>query len=204
MHLAVAALPLFLLGLGLMLMLCPARLLRAIAGHRDASAIAMLPLALGLLLLGLLLAGMHALDGIRAMQSRQWVPAPAIITRSALVETMQPRSTTPAWRPDVAYAYTHAGQSYEGWRLTFDSTASSDRTGTQAWLQRHYPVGRQVTAHVNPKSPDQAVLVPGGLPWNGWMLCIGLVLAGSGAWLLQTAWRPPEIQAKQKQTSRQR
>ena len=198
MLLTLATLPLLLLGLGLLLMLLPEKSLRAVAGGRDTSSVAMLPLALGLTLLGLLLAGMHVLDGVRAVQSRHWQRTPATITRSALVETMQPRSTTPAWRPDVAYAYTFAGQPYESHRLGFGAIASSDRAGTLAWLQQHYPVGHQVTAYVNPTSPALAVLEPGGSPWIWWMICIGMTLAGSGAWLLRTALQPPSPKRDQR------
>lgn len=190
MHLTIAALSLILLGVGMLLLLCPERLVRAISGHHDPTSVSMLPFALGLLLLGLLLAGMNTRDGIRAAQSRQWTPTSATITHSALVETMQPRSTTRGWRPDIRYTYAFEGQPHTGSRLRFDATTSSDREGTWDWLQQHYPVGRQVTAYVNPVSPQQAVLEPGGSPWVWLLAGIGLVLAGCGIWLLRTAWKP--------------
>ena len=187
--LALAAVPLLLLLLGLLAMLLPDAALRGLAGARDPVAVAMLPLSVGLALLGLLLLALNAADGVRAQQAWQWQPVPARVVHSGLVQTLQPRAASPGWRPDVRYAYRHGAQDYTGQRVAFHSLTSSDRAATAAWLQRSYPAGAQVTAYVNPADPAQSVLERGGAVWAWWMAAVGLVLAGSGLWLLRAALR---------------
>ncbi len=205
---AIAIVPLLLIGSGLLAMLLPDRLLSSITQWRDPAALTMLPLALGLVLLGLLLAALNIGDSVRTYQSRQWQPVPAQITHSALVRTMQPRSSNPAWRADVRYHYRHDGHDYTGHRIAAHDVPSSDRAGTADWLQRTYPVGADVTAYVNPAAPAQAMLERGGSAWLPlWMAGVGLVLAGAGAWLLRTALRPTEpapAQNKRNTASRKR
>lgn len=184
------ALPLLLMGLGQLLMLLPERLLRGIAGARGPLAIAMLPFALGLTLLGLLLACQQGSDIWHARQTQRWATVSARIESSRLGETMQPRSSQPAWRPDVTYVYRFDNRLHRGHRIAFSPTASGDREGTTRWLQAHYPPGAQVQVFVNPSAPSEAVLEAGGSAWSWWFVGIGLVLAGSGAWLLRSAWRP--------------
>lgn len=185
--LALAAVPLLLLLLGLLAMLLPGAALRGMAGGRDPVAVAMLPLSLGLALLGLLLLALNAADGVRAQQAWQWQPVHARVLHSGLVQTLQPRAASPGWRPDVHYAYRHGAQDYTGQRVAFHPLISSDRVSTAAWLQRSYPAGAQVTAYVNPADPAQSVLERGGAVWAWWMAAVGLVLAGTGLWLLRAA-----------------
>ena len=187
--LALAAVPLLLLLLGLLLMLLPDAALRGLAGERGSVAVAMLPLSVGLALLGLLLLALNAADGVRAHQAWQWQPVPARVVHSGLVQTLQPRAASPGWRPDVRYAYRHGARDYTGHRVAFHPLTSSDRAATAAWLQRSYPAGAQVTAYVNPADPAQSVLERGGAVWAWWMAAVGLVLAGAGLWLLRAALR---------------
>ncbi len=197
-----AALPLGLVGLGFLAMLLPAHLVRTACGGRDPTAMAMVPLASGLTLLGLMLAGMHSADAVRALWVERWERAPARILHSELIGTLQARSTTQAWRPDVSYRYQYGSRTYLGYQIAFRPLASSDRAGTEAWLRRHYPVGAQVQAYVDPASPHRAVLEPGGSPWS-WMLAgTGLVLATAGLCLLRMAWR--EYRAAPPRRSRRR
>ncbi|WP_183982072.1 DUF3592 domain-containing protein [Pseudoxanthomonas broegbernensis] len=208
LSLAMAAVPLALLGSGLLATLLPDALLRPLCGGRDPLALAMLPFALGLALLGLLLAAMHGTDAVRAGQTWQWQPVPARIVRSDLVEVMQPRSSRPGWRPEVRYEYRHAGQTRTGHRIALRPLTSSDRDGTDDWLRRTYPAGADLTAYVNPAAPAQAVLERGGSHWTWWLCGTGLVLLGCGLWLLRTAVRecrmPPAKPAARRRSRRRK
>ncbi len=181
--------PLALMGLGFVAMLLPDDLMRSLWGGRDPISMGMLPLSLGLALLGMSLAGVHLLDGIRSLQVDGWDRVPARIVHSDVVEVMQPRSTTNAWRPDVIYEYRHGTQLLQGHRIAFRPLSSSDHDGTQAWLRQHYPIGAQVIAHVDPDAPALAVLESGRSSWTWVMAGIGLVLACTGAHLLRIAMR---------------
>lgn len=193
-----AVVPLALMGLGFMAMLLPDDLMRSLWGGRDPISMGMLPLSLGLALLGVSLAGVHLLDGFRSLQVDEWDRVPARILRSDLVEVMQPRSTTPAWRPDVIYEYRHGTQLLQGHRIAFRPLSSSDQDGTQAWLQQHYPVGAEVIARVDPDAPALAVLENGRSSWTWVLAGIGLVLTGTGTHLLRIAMR----ECRQRPTTR--
>ncbi len=184
-----AVVPLALMGLGFVAILLPDRLMRSLSGGRDPMSASMLPLSLGLALLGMLLAGVHLHDGIRSLQVDGWDRVPARIQRSDLVEVMQPRSTTPAWRPDVIYEYRYGTQLLQGHRIAFRPLSSSDHAGTQAWLRQHYPIGAQVIARVDPDMPALAVLENGRSFWTWVLAGIGLVLTGTGTHLLRIAMR---------------
>ncbi len=200
--LALAALPLLLIGTGLLATLLPETLLHSLAGQRDPMAMTMLPFATGLALQGLLVATFGIADGVRAHQAQQWQPVPARITHSNLVQVMQPRSSNPAWRADVRYSYRYAGRNHDGYRIAPRPLRSSDHDGLADWLQRHYPVGAEATAFVDPHAPTQAVLERGGSPWTWLMAAAGLALAGAGAWLLRTALQPVPIAAPPKKRKR--
>ncbi len=184
-----AVVPLALMGLGFVAMLLPDDLMRNLSGGRDPMSASMLPLSLGLVLLGMLLAGVHLLDGIRSLRVDGWDRVPARILHSDLAEVMQPRSTIPAWRPDVIYEYRHGTQLLQGHRIAFRPLSSSDHAGTQAWLRQHYPIGAQVIAHVDPDAPALAVLESGRSSWTWVLAGIGLVLAGTGVHLFCVAMR---------------
>ena len=190
----IAALPLLLLGIGVLAMLSPSSLVRALSRGRDPFDVAMLPFGAGLALLGVLVAGVHAFDGMRALQVQGWQRTPATITRSVLVEVMQPRSSTPAWRPDVSFDYSFGGQPRQGHRIAYRRLASSDRDVTLAWLLATYPEGARVTAWVDPDAPGDAVLEHDPSPWTWGIAAAGLALAGAGIHLMHiagTGARPP-------------
>ncbi|QNN70107.1 DUF3592 domain-containing protein [Thermomonas carbonis] len=181
--------PMWLIGIGLVAMLLPQAIIRRMAGSRDPVAMGMLPFATGLTLLGVLLAWVHAFDGARALQARDWQRLPAKIVRSDLREVMQPRSTKPAWRPDLAYEYRFSGHLHRGHRIAFRSLSSSDREGSRAWLQTQYPLGSEHDIHVNPASPQESVIERGGSPWTWMTFAAGLALAAAGLHLFRVAAR---------------
>jgi hypothetical protein len=97
----------------------------------------------------------------------------------------------------MGYSYTVAGREYEGHLYRYDKSASSD----SAWAQRavsERPPGRKVPVFYNPHNPEDAVLVPGILgsdlfmlafmtPFNAVML--GFVWVGWAR--LRQAWFKP-------------
>lgn len=200
--LALAVLPLLLIGTGLLATLLPENLLRSLAGQRDPMAVTMLPFATGLALLGLLVAAFGIADGVRTHHAQRWQPVPARITHSDLVQVMQPRSSNPAWRADVRYSYRFAGRNHNGHRIAPRPLRSSDRAGLADWLQHHYPLGAEATAFVDPHAPTQAVLERDGSPWTWLMAAAGLALAGAGAWLLRTALQSIAATASMKKRKR--
>ena len=85
-----------------------------------------------------------------------WPTAPAEITASRLLSGIEGRTV----RPDFSFRYTWGGQVRMAAGFDLLGVYTSDRAGVQQVLDEH-PVGSQTMVLVNPRRPDQAVLVRG-------------------------------------------
>ena len=110
-------------------------------------------------------------------QQSNWLRVEGKVIRSGLIETT--RNSTKKHRLDVRYAYLVNGRRYESesvggvvWYYTSKSKAQSKAD--------EYPVGRAVTALVNPDHPEEALLEWGHSWWAiALAFFLGLVWAGA-------------------------
>ena len=93
----------------------------------------------------------------RAEETRHWKPVPAVITVSLLL-TERPTHNSPlAYRPEIHYRYTIDGTTHTATHVRRVEGRSSHKEGAEEKLER-YPVGKEVTAYVNPADPSFAIL----------------------------------------------
>ncbi len=126
----------------------------------------------GVLYAGLFLLGVGFLSaGLylrwRSAVSRHWPTVPGTIVRARAreqVDTREGGGVITRYYPEVEYAYTVAGHTYRSTRIRFGGLPFSltpDRDEVITWLKEHYPEGKNVTVHYNPRRPQEAVLEPG-------------------------------------------
>jgi hypothetical protein len=156
------------------------------------------------LLMALALAGLGVHFGVlplartlsAAWAVRQWVAVPAQVVSVSLDDHWDGEVTT--YRVLTRYRYTLQGQTHEATRVGLDASAARDNLGDwhRQWhnrLAQAQAQGQTVTAWVNPRQPDQALLDPNlrwpllwfRLPWA--VLFLALAWA---AWRGGRRWRP--------------
>ncbi|HEX5784328.1 MAG TPA: DUF3592 domain-containing protein [Burkholderiaceae bacterium] len=127
---------------------------------------------------------------------RQWVAVPAQVVSVALDAHWDGEVTT--YRVLTRYRYTHQGQTHEATRVGLETSTGRDNLGDwhQQWhdrLAQAQAQGQSVTAWVNPRQPDQALLDP-TLRWPMlWFRLPWVVLffsLGWAAWRVGWRWRP--------------
>jgi hypothetical protein len=104
--------------------------------------------------------------------STHWPTASGVVTNVGLKAHLHKPGRTAYFTPVVYYNYSVHGIWRAGTRLDFaDSILAFPKDEALAWLDRNYPVGKQVTVYCDPKNPDLAVLVPGAtdLLWICWV-----------------------------------
>lgn len=174
-----------LMAAGVLWVMLPTGIVRALSGARDEITLSIRLLASGLSLIGLCVTGYYASERWIAASTRDWIPVPGVVIHSELRQVMQPRSTNPGWRPEVHYRYQHGGVEFEGDRVGLGKQVSSDREGSQAWLDLNYPLHAQIQVWVDPATPQSSTLSRQISPWNWALLAAGLMLAGVGGYLLR-------------------
>jgi hypothetical protein len=106
--------------------------------------------------------------------SRGW-PTTMGVVRAAAVRTAFAKPNMAPWfSPFVCYGYSVDGIGRAGTRIDFGDPVVLGRDEAVAWIERNYPVGKEVTVYYDSADPDLAVLVPGAseLVWIGWW-CTG-------------------------------
>lgn len=94
--------------------------------------------------------------------SSRWPTTPGVVSTVALKKHFQKPRTRAYFSPFVCYNYTMEGIPRAGTRIDFaDSVRIFPKEEALAWLNKNYPVGKEVTVYYDPKNPDLAVLVPG-------------------------------------------
>ncbi len=85
---------------------------------------------------------------IRAHRARSWPEIPCVIVECSVREKT----------PQIRYRYEVNGIPYHGDRVHFGAVA--DLPGDGDPLHPPYPFGMKTTCHLNPKDPEDSVLVP--------------------------------------------
>jgi hypothetical protein len=139
------------------------------------------------LLISILAVGLGCILFILAWQrkrkediSKTWLPTPGVILTSELrehnpIDPAQKNKTVST--PMVRYQYSCAGNSFTGYRITFNSIEYSHANAQQ--IVAHYTPGSSVTVFYDPLRPEEAVLQKNTRGFN-LLFSSGLVLLGLG------------------------
>jgi len=114
-------------------------------------------------------------DLIKSLASRHWVRVGGRIISSSIGTEMGPRGVQ-IFIPVVEYNYKYEGKEYKGNRLTFLGTSSgSNGKAVSKWLAlryiRPFAINQETDVFVNPKSPGEAVLLP-GVHWSQYLMIV--------------------------------
>ena len=93
---------------------------------------------------------------------QNWTPVPAIVTKlefSRRTEREVGDNSRPLLRINCAYTYQFDGRMYEGTRATVFEDTLTDDDFSEAALERDCREGGTWTIRVNPKAPQEAVLL---------------------------------------------
>ncbi len=117
---------------------------------------------------------------------QNWTVVPATI-----VDVQQKTSTRGTFRVAVTYEYVFQGQTYTGHRVSLYTADNFGNFYQQAFatLLDYHDRQKTFPAHVNPKNPSEAVLMP-VLRWEaiGFYLVFALVFGGAGWGIGIKAW----------------
>lgn len=115
----------------------------------------------------------------RAREMHHWPAVPAVILGNFVDERHEFGDTHPSeFRFELTFGYEWHQQSYTSDQLTLRGAPWSTDRSTAAEMAERYPVGKKVTALVNPEDPTIAVLeadslAPGYSLWFPMLLVIG-------------------------------
>lgn len=139
----------------------------------------------GALVLGATVTGL-----VRSLEARAWVPVEARIISSELES--QPGGESTTYRIVLRYDYEFGGRPWQGDRYRF--TRGSTNVGVKGMREvvaAHRP-GTRVTAWVDPKRPERAVIERDldGVSWIGLPFSIPFLLVGGlgWAWVFGSGW----------------
>jgi len=93
--------------------------------------------------------------------SRAWPTTTGVIRAAALKTAFAKPNVAPWFSPFVCYSYRVDGIGRAGTRIDFGDPLVLAREDATAWVQRNYPVGKEVRVYYDATDPDLAVLVPG-------------------------------------------
>jgi hypothetical protein len=116
-----------------------------------------------------------------ALASRHWPDVSGIISESIVIEKKPVgKDKRSAHTPRIIYHYIVDGRSYSSERIIWGDTAfgTIDKPSYSRALEwvRKYPMGKEVTVAVNPKDPQQSVLVKGLYQVSFFKIYTGLAL----------------------------
>lgn len=92
------------------------------------------------------------------LATSSWQPAPGKSLSAEVTSVPGSKSTT--YKVSIRYSYEMAGRAYTSDRLRFGNFSSSDFDGCQDFVTSH-SAGTALTAYVDPRNPEQAVLERG-------------------------------------------
>jgi Protein of unknown function (DUF3592) len=93
--------------------------------------------------------------------STRWPTTSGVVRATALTTSFEKPHTTTEFSPFLSYSYAVDGIPRASTRIDFADRVQLPKEQALAWLDRNYPIGKQVTVFYDPKNPDLAVLVPG-------------------------------------------
>jgi len=100
-----------------------------------------------------------------ARQSLNWPSVSGTIVTST-IQVLHYRGT---YTPSVRYKYIIDGKTYFNDAITLAHTDPTNLEKAQAKVTQ-YNSGRTVTVYYNPKSPSDACLEPGNIPWENYKI----------------------------------
>lgn len=129
------------------------------------------------LVVGIAALGYFASLIVKANSTESWIAVRATIVRSQITNENISRGTRRTDRvievPLIEYSYSIEGIEYRGKRVFVGDNSLSDVAGekSRTWIKR-FPVGKSVTAYVNPKDSGESILVRGSRPgiWTGTLI----------------------------------
>jgi len=133
--------------------------------------------------------------------STHWPTASGVVTNVGQKAHLQKPHGTAYFTPVVSYKYTVQGVPRTGTRIDFaDRTLALPKDEALAWIDRNYPVGKQVTVYYDPKNPDLAVLVPGAtdLLWICWLSASHAALCCAASLVLLNRQKRKNMPVQQK------
>lgn len=96
-------------------------------------------------------------SGQRALETRQWTPAPCTILFSSVDPDKWSANDPLKWRLRVSYRYVWEGKEMTGSSVRRVEGPTPHKERAEAVAAR-YPAGTQTECFVNPARPDQAIL----------------------------------------------
>jgi hypothetical protein len=117
--------------------------------------------------------------------SSRWPTATGVIETNSLRFWGGKPSQPAYYKPAIAYSYTVDGIRHVGTRINFsDSSPTLEKDEATAWLDKHYPVGKQVIVYYDRANPDLATLVPGAKE----LVFLCLYFVGTAAFCFVASW----------------
>lgn len=116
---------------------------------------------------------------------KSWGKVSGLITESRVLKEMRPEDDNRlySYRASISYAYTVAGQAYQGSRIGWTRDAEWGSHKQAADLVWRYRTGKTVTVYYNPANPEQSVLTFSAEPLLTTLLGGVLLLAFAWVWL---------------------
>lgn len=93
----------------------------------------------------------------KARQCDHWIELPAKVIVSMIDDSGLTQHHDVKYRLEVHYRYEFEGKAHLSSKVKILPIASRDQNKIERW-QKLYPVGKNVTCHVNPSNPAEAIL----------------------------------------------
>jgi hypothetical protein len=127
--------------------------------------------------------------------STRWPTTSGVIGQVALKTSFHKPGMTTYFSPFICYRYTVDNIPRASTRIAFAASVGFPKEEALAWIDRNYPLGKQVGVYYDAKNPDLAVLVPGAteqllICWSS-TLTAASCFALSLVLLLREKRRPP-------------
>jgi len=130
-------------------------------------------------------------SAIRQMQAGSFSPVAATVLSSSIQQTSTRSGGGPSrsvFAPDIRYAYTVDGVTYESARFNFFGPGWKDSAAAKAAAAR-FPVGAAVTANHDPHDHSVAVLDTAPHPPHIALIFLVLAMNGGALLVLLAGWR---------------
>ena len=109
---------------------------------------------------------------LKAHNSKRWDAITCKIVQSKIVEEKDSDGDL-MFEAMVKYQYVYNGNQYIGDKIYFGYASSSEKEGSTR-LATSLPEGKEVVAYINPKNPQDAILIP-GIPTVYFDSCLGRI-----------------------------
>jgi hypothetical protein len=131
-----------------------------------------------ILLLGLFILGIAALDSVPKLRAYHWVAGEA---RVVSTDMYQRTGKSHSWCGRISYTYLVGGRSYKSRELTSsiisDKGCHLDKARVTAWLASR-PAGAVIRIFYDPAAPERAAIVRERLKWHDflfWLMALSVL-----------------------------